>query len=61
MLREVTFGELLFEIDDAEYVDRFPVKLHDDAVVDVREVDVIHLLVVARGTRDSEKLGDGQY
>ena len=42
VLRKVTFGKLLLEIDDTEYVDRFSVKLHDDVVVDdVGEVDDI--------------------
>ena len=40
VLGEVTFGKLLLEVDYAEYVDRLPVKLHDDEFLDVVEVDV---------------------
>ena len=56
VLRKVTFSKLLFEIDNAEYVDRLPVKLHDEFVVEAREIDDIDLLVVgtrhARGRKD---------
>ena len=51
VLGEVTFGELLLEIDDTQNVDRLPVELHDEEVfADVREVDDTDLLVAGRVT-----------
>ena len=57
MLRKVTFSKLLFEIDNAEYVDRLPVKLHDGEFLDVAEVDYVDLFDV--DTRSSRSTPSG--
>lgn len=41
MLREITFCKLLFEIHNAEDIERLPVELHGE-IVDVVEEDTAH-------------------